>query len=743
MIAKITAAIPFGAESIKVEHSTASMVPKAGWQSSLLWSGALILLWVAGGMVAFYLKRTQLFAGFDGGYMRNLAQRQFEWYVPLFSASMDWFQGLGDIFFPTNMRLLPAFIVASPFGGGTAAKVVTYGCILAELSLAIILFGRSLGASRQVSIGAALLTGLIFFPFYGSALIYMIAALTPQVGTLIAAALVLAAAFLRFGLRNWLADLPFALLILTLLGWSMLASPTSFILAGPFFLLCSISGILAASSRAERWCKISLFLVAAVLLVVTGPAIYLAGLLLGAAAYTFPRELANDRATFYFASILFHWNSVGPAGPLLVIFAVAGSLQAIFDRRYRTLRIFAITLLTYLGTRLMFAVLTIVFDFWRGPSPLYFEFFVIPLYAIFAAQFLARVLDRIHHTLGWRPPANMQIELSLVVGSAVLAIAFAASTPSPEHRFPFPPKPTPFTELLAKETGMRPGSEFRGRTANMSGRLMAGSVTWFDLHGRDSVISKEIGNEMRLAGLHAFDIPGFFEYTATISPAFYATTSRLLGLSTDIQMRSVSVLRNIEPRILAMLGVRFVITDALFDGTATLRASLPMKGETLYLYEIARPNLGDYSPTIVSKPLAAADIIRRLGGSDFDPSREIIADVPGNTEGLIPARSSRLTFDGVSLKLEAESSGRSILLLPLEFSRCLETTSVRSGEPFLFRANLLETGVLFSGQLDATLSLRTGPFLNPGCRLRDYFDVTSLRIGEVPPRASGTDQPSR
>ena len=720
----------------------ASTPPKVKWRSSLPLDATLVVLWLGGGMLALYLKHTQLFAGFDGGYMRDLARRQFELQVPLFSASVDLFQGLGDVFFPINLRLFPAFIAASPLGSGIAAKVVTYGCVLAELSLAIIFFGRSLGASRPVSIAAALMTCIALFPFYRSSLIHMIAALSPTIGTLIAAATAIAAAFLRFGRKNWLADLPFAFLIFALLAWSLLATSTSMILAGPFLLLCGVSGILAGTGRSERYCKIGLFLAAAALLVATGPALYLAGLVFETAASTFPLELGNDRATLYFASILFHWNSVGPAGPLLVILAVAGGLQTILERRHRTLRIFAITLLTYLGTRLTFAVLTIVFDFWRGPSPLYFEFFVIPLYAIFAVLFLARVLDRMRHALGWRPPTDTQIEAGLVAAGVVLTIGFAAGTRSPDYGFQYPPKPTPFTELLAEETGMRPGSEFRGRTANMTGRSIDRGVTWLDLHGRDHAMSQQIGNEMRVAGLHAFGIPGFFEYGPTITPAFYVTTTRLLGSPNDMQMRSVGVLRDIEPRILAMLGVRFVITDAPFDGAARLRARLPVKGETLYLYEIARPNLGDYSPTVVRKPFAAADIIERLGNADFDPSREIIADVPGNAEGLVPARSSRLIFDGVSLRLEADSPGRSVLLLPLEFSRCLKVTSIRSGEPILFRANLLETGILFSERLDVTVSIRTGVFLDPGCRLQDYRDVTALRIGEVPPRSNGRDRAS-
>jgi hypothetical protein len=178
-----------------------------------------------------------------------------------------------------------------------------------------------------------------------------------------------------------------------------------------------------------------------------------------------------------------------------------------------------------------------------------------------------------------------------------------------------------------------------------------------------------------------------------------------------------------------------VITDREYDGPASLRTSVPAKDRTLLLYEIANPNLGNFSPIEVRKLATATDIINRLGDSDFDPKAEIIADIAEEGERLVPAQNASLTFLGRSLRIQAESDSRSILLLPLEFSRCLEAKVTEGKKLALFRADLLETGILFSGRLDATLSVRTGPFLNPGCRLLDLFDARALKIGEVPPRS--------
>ena len=688
----------------------------------------LTATWLCAGLIALSLKRSQLLIGFDGSYMRDLARRQFEWHLPLLSASMDWFQGLGDLFFAANFRLLPAFIVGSFFANVSVAKVAIYEVVLCELSLAIILFALSLGVSRVVSIAAAVVTCLTFLPFGHPTLIYGILALTPQLGSLIAGALLTAAAFLRFGRRNWLADTPFAVIVVLILGWSVLVGITGALLAGPFLLLCAISGIIAASSRYERWCKIGLFVASTLFML--GPAVYLASIILDTAAVVFPAELANDRAAFFFASILFHWQSVGPVGPLLMIFGIAGAVVSTFDRTHRTLRMFAITLLTYLVSRLTFATLIILFDFWRGPAALYFEFFVIPLYAIFAAVFFAHVLNLSCRLAGWALPRGFNAEVGIVVVGIVVVLVLAIEK-SAINNFPYPPKSTQLTQILSQETGLRLGSTFRGRTANMIGRSTDRNINWLDLHSIDGALIRATGNEQRLVGLHYFGIPGMFVYTPTITPFFYALTSRLLAKPGDKQARSVVVLREIDPRILAMVGVRFVVTDRIFEGEATLRATFSIEdpfsieNRTLYLYEIAKPNVGDFSPITVNRITTATHILARLADPNFDATREIIADIPGDSDGLLPTRSAHLSFLGASLRLQAESDGRSLLLLPLEFSHCLVATTIEGETPALFRANLVETGVLFFGTgrynvvaSDRALPRSSMPALGPVRRTR-------------------------
>jgi hypothetical protein len=206
--------------------------------------------------------------------------------------------------------------------------------------------------------------------------------------------------------------------------------------------------------------------------------------------------------------------------------------------------------------------------------------------------------------------------------------------------------------------------------------------------------------------------------------------TRLLADPRDRQLRSVIVLRRYESKLLGMLGVRSLVTDAPIAG-ATLQSSAHDNSSTLYLYSIRDTNVGNYSPTKIHNAASAAEILSWLARPDFEPKHEIVGDVPGGVERLVEIRKSALTFDGVSLHITASSDGQSMLLLPLEYSRCLEVRA-QASDVRLFRANLLLTGLIFSNQLNAEVRLHTGPFVHPTCRLHDLMDLLKLDIRNVP-----------
>jgi hypothetical protein len=95
---------------------------------------------------------------------------------------------------------------------------------------------------------------------------------------------------------------------------------------------------------------------------------------------------------------------------------------------------------------------------------------------------------------------------------------------------------------------------------------------------------------------------------------------------------------------------------------------------------------------------------------------------------LTPASLELFALGRDQYRLQASSGGRSILILPIEFSRCLKITDAAGGTPRLFRADLLLTGVLFDRQLDARISFHNGPFHNSRCRLDDLADSNRVAM---------------
>src|SRR5206468_168552 len=82
--------------------------------------------------------------------------------------------------------------------------------------------------------------------------------------------------------------------------------------------------------------------------------------------------------------------------------------------------------------------------------------------------------------------------------------------------------------------------------------------------------------------------------------------------------------------------------------------------------------------------------------------------------------------------VRGESAGHSLIVLPVQYSRCLSLVGADSAR--LLRTNLLVTGVLFSDHIDADLHYTFG-FFRAGCRRADHDDLLALNYaGDVRPR---------
>jgi hypothetical protein len=185
-------------------------------------------------------------------------------------------------------------------------------------------------------------------------------------------------------------------------------------------------------------------------------------------------------------------------------------------------------------------------------------------------------------------------------------------------------------------------------------------------------------------------------------------------------------------KTLRALGVRYIAGYARLPSAEA--AHLPsimlprrpvvdrMGGEWV-LYELPHVNVGDYSPTNAIIADKAGEILVRLRDPDFDyTSQAVLSAAVGGP--LVPAHNVRMSIVRGGLHVSAQSYGTSLLVLPQQFSHCLRAHDDRA---LLVRANLLLTGMIFSGRVDTDISFDYG-ILSPRCRRADFVDLKQLQI---------------
>jgi hypothetical protein len=184
-------------------------------------------------------------------------------------------------------------------------------------------------------------------------------------------------------------------------------------------------------------------------------------------------------------------------------------------------------------------------------------------------------------------------------------------------------------------------------------------------------------------------------------------------------------------RTLQAIGVRYMVGHGRFpeaderhftSSTLPRRPTFSVHG-SWQIYELPDPNLGNYSPTEAVKKETAQDIVVALNNPDFDFRHQVVLSAEISTP-LIPARAVQLRVIRGGLHVTGQSDGTSLILLPQQFSHCLQPHDVRA---HLVRANLMMTALTFSGNVDTDITFDYGLF-SPGCRRTDLADMTRLEL---------------
>jgi hypothetical protein len=292
-------------------------------------------------------------------------------------------------------------------------------------------------------------------------------------------------------------------------------------------------------------------------------------------------------------------------------------------------------------------------------------------------------------------------------------------------------------DYLLPRVALDLGKSFNGSVATLTGVRKPENFVWVDNVTTDWHLWYRTGNDMHTIGLWQYRIPTLYQANVAMTPQYFLTVTEFLSQPTDKQIRILIGITQPNEKMMSLWGVRFVITDRpLSFGTPRVDMPIELTDPPLYnspirLYELAEPNLGNYSPTEIVTASDAKETLAVMKRPDFDGKRMVVtdADLRGS---FTPARDASMTLIDGGLSIQATSDGDSILVLPVQYSHCWVSEAQRQGDlppdVTFFRANMMQLGVRFSGRLAVGIKYRFGPFWHSHCRLEDARDVERLNM---------------
>jgi hypothetical protein len=684
--------------------------------------------------IAFHSKFPLVFFRFDGTYLLITAVMQKAW------AASDWFftsnplQGIGGLELPQHNLIDPALWLVAylPASMGPTAAMTFYAALLAAI---ICWLATRLRMAPLPTIFAAWLGPLLALPYVYPSLGFEFLWGDPTYIILIATNTAVILLFLEFGRGPLAADAARFVAIAAVCAYQFIQLPN---FAPVSLIVLAFFGVVAlamAASMRELWIKlVGAGVLGSLAAAVFGPLIF--GLY-GFAKPTFfwyeffPRPGSLRDLTFFIA-----YYSRWP-GWIVYGLSLVGALHAAL-RGNETMRPMARGFLTFILVNL---TLILVFnEGWKGPRIAYIDIFFYPFYCIFAVHAITAAAESLK--LGSRP-SGIHSRAGILALCALPWLVLIDSRPPPLERplvrnlnpFIWPPSETPVIKFLANAIALQPGSPFRGRVASVAGSDYDPSwvsAPFINQHNYDVLSLFLTGNDHRMYGMWYYNIPTLFETNQFSSPFFHLVNARLLNVPGARDLRSHETQSIVNDRIMALLGVRYLLSDKLLPKRRPVLSYRLIEGRDLYVYPVPDSNLDGYAVAKVQHATSGQDVITLLADPTFDPRSTAVLTTSEKLPPLVPVSGSSLTIERGGYRVEADSPRTSLLVLPIEYSHCLHANLTTSGAipPRLLRVNLVMAGILFSGAIKGSLMLRYGPS-SSGCRIDDWREAEALRIGEA------------
>ncbi|WP_137045782.1 hypothetical protein [Pseudolabrys sp. FHR47] len=617
-------------------------------------------------------------------------------------------------------------------------KVTTYTLCAIVTYLAMFASARLFGLSFLQAVLTAWGTCFIYYPYIYPQPVYPIGGLGPWGGVSLALVCLSIVLFRWVGLRGWAITVGAVVAIAVLIVVTIAFAPYYAPLFAPLYVAFGIGFVVTSGGR-ERWIKVAC---GALLALAAMPTIvpFLAGLFLNTAAAMFPGDMTDYERSLDLISIMFSGGWGAYVATLFIICAwLASKYGPPVYRWVATASLIYYVALVGIGLFFHYFASSVLF----GPRPRDFEVLFWPFMVMTIVAGLSVPVawatgeDGIAIARRWSTPSARLIAAVLAVALMLGLSFFDRGKRAYANFWLTPPRQSPLSEILTREIRVEPGRPYRGIVATYMPMAKANAgLDWSVSTLNDRLLADQLGNGHRAIDLWYFGIPTLFIYNQLISPTYFQMVRYFLAAPEDRQRRNVIIVSRVNPDYLRSIGVRYVLTDAPIRADVHLgrRWEIPLAhGRTLYLYELTDANLGDASPTRVTVADSAAATVEAMRRPGFDFRRDTVTDSPVEVP-LVPATDVSFAYERSAYRLKARSAGTSLLVLPIQYSRCLEAVPVaNTAEPVLRRVNILQAGVQFSGRLDMRLRLVNGPLENSWCRLADLKRLRELRIKDALP----------
>lgn len=711
------------------------------------------------------------------------------------SANSNPLQALFDIF-PSGLGVdaIPNLIAHAVFGPGMNVEFFYIFCGLL-LAFGIAFLARTVELSWAVATLAAILVPLLLLPTFGMfPLLDHIYLLWPilyygAAGTVFAVAL-----YWHIDGRSLKRDAAIAVIIALILIHLSIVKILFMTLMAPAMIACGCGALISSRSKAEFRSKLISAVMIFIALVATGIVHYLIALGHSSATHVFYPELSTfmqfgsptwgafitDISQVFINPFTYSYRGTASINGAIAPLAQLGALYLAFRGQSRLAKIFGRTIIVWtILTALTIAIVHYFYFYtliaYKGPDPRHFIRILWPFYTICLAALVVAIANGavtvVARYLPRAESCKRYLQHGLVVCLIFGPVAFIAGKnvlpllkPGIEikdHIFPtylptYTAKRNAIIDYLQDEVGIELDKEFRGSVVALPTEYHK-DVRPYKAWRRETTFAYArayLGNDLGAFSLRYFNIPTLDQMTHNVTPQYFLIARELLSRpGIDHFDRHFAMATRVNQSIMSLLGTRFIIADYELP-VGTQRLAMPLIGEArrilenenllkspVRVYELPHPNIGNYSPTEIIVARHARHTISMLAAPEFDGRRTVVVHGHSIKGPLVPAEQAKMIVREGGVDLHASSNGESVLVLPVQFSNCWRIKS--DGNVSLFRANLMQLGVRFSGELNAELRQVFGPFWRSSCRLKDVKEIKKLNLpdavgaGELRPLTRG------